>query len=105
MTVARMRARARVLCCVLCVVCCVCVCVRRVLVFVCALQVLAISLGSLQMIKDPVLLMCTTVYQGHGRRLSSAWRALFLQLLLLETWPSSRGVIQEVCCCGLMVSP
>ncbi len=49
----------------------------------------------------PMPLICTTVQQGHGRRLSSAWRATILQLHLLGTWPSSRGVTQEVCCCGL----
>jgi hypothetical protein len=38
---------------------------------------------------------CTTVHQGHGRRLSSAWHDAVSKLHLLETWPSSRGVIQD----------
>jgi hypothetical protein len=50
---------------------------------------------------SPMPLICTIVQQGHGRGLGSAWLALTLLLHLLGTWPSSRGVTQEVCCCGL----
>ena len=66
-----------------------------VLYLVFALPAIAVSLGPLQ-VHIPMLLICTTVQQGHGRRLSSAWRAAFLQLHLLGTWPSSRGVGQQV---------
>ena len=52
----------------------------------------------------PMPLICSTVQQGHGPRLSSALRAAILQLHLLGTWPSLRGVTQEVCCCGLRAS-
>jgi hypothetical protein len=55
----------------------------------------AISLGPLQVIRS-MPLICTTVQQGHGRRLSSAWGTICLQLHLLGTWPSSR----VMCCCG-----
>ena len=46
-------------------------------------------------------LICTTVQQGHGPRLSSAWGAVNLLPHLLGARPSLRGVGQEVCCCGL----
>jgi hypothetical protein len=42
----------------------------------------------------PMLWICTVLYQDHGRRLSLAWRALALQLHLLELWLCSRGVKQ-----------
>ena len=76
---------------------CVCMC----FMFVCgaalmlrvfALQVPAVSSGPLQVVFIPMPLICTTVQQGHGPRLSSAWLDFLLQLHLLGTWPSSRGV-------------
>ncbi len=45
--------------------------------------------------------MWTTVQQGHGRQLSSAWHAVLLQLHRLVTWPSLQGgVPTEVRCCA-----
>ena len=73
----------------------VCACCSIVVLF--ALQPLPLSRAPLQMVV-PMLLMCTTVQQGHGRRLRSAWRAIILQLHLLETWLCSPEVLQEVRC-------
>ena len=46
------------------------------------------------------LWMCTTMQQGHGRRLSSAWRAVILRLHLSGTWLCSLGVKQTVRFCA-----
>jgi hypothetical protein len=42
--------------------------------------------------------ICTTVQQGYGRQLSSAWHAINLQRHRLETWLWPRAVGKEVCC-------
>ena len=70
------------------------VCASRraaVLWFCLPLQPLAASRAPLQMVSLQ-LWTCTTVQQGRGRRLSSAWRAFGLQLHLLGTWLCSLGV-------------
>ena len=46
-----------------------------------------------------MLWMCTTVQQGHGQRISSAWRAVVSQLHLSGTWLCSLGVTVR-CCAG-----
>jgi hypothetical protein len=73
----------------------VCACCSIAVLF--ALRPLPLSRAPLQVVFS-MLLMCTTVHQGHGRRLSSAWRAIILQLHLLETWLCSPEVSQEVLC-------
>ena len=75
---------------------CVCACCSVAVVF--ALRPLALSCAPLQML-SLMLWTCTTVQQGCGRRLSSAWRAGILQLHLSGTWLCSPGVVQEVRCC------
>jgi len=49
-----------------------------------------------------MLWTCTTVQQAPGRRLSSVWHAIILQLHLLGMWLCSLGVSQkqEVRCCA-----
>jgi len=50
-----------------------------------------------------MLWTCTTVQQGHGPRLSSAWRAGILQLHLLGTWLCSlvdTFTLEVRCCAG-----
>jgi hypothetical protein len=65
-----------------------------------ALRPLPLSCAPLQVVTFLLLLwMCTTVQQGHGRRLSSAWHALGLQLHLSGTWLCSLGVQESVRCC------
>ena len=63
----------------------VCACCSIVVLF--ALRPLALSCAPLQVgFLSPLMLRtCTTVQQGRGRRLSSAWRAGFLHLHLLGT--------------------
>ncbi len=75
--VAWLRRRA---CCLLCLLCF-------------AVQEVAVSWGSLQVVESPMLWTCTTVHRAHGRLRSSVWRACFLLRRLLETWPYSRGVL------------
>ncbi len=58
-----------------------------------------LSCAPLQVVLLPILWMCTTVQQGHGRLLSSARRALITQLHLSGTWLCSLGVQQQVRCC------
>ncbi len=74
-----------------------CACCSVVILF--ALRPLSLSCAPLQVVVLPMLWTCTTVQQGRGRRLSSAWRAIVLQLHLLGTWLCSLGVIQEVRWC------
>ncbi len=64
-----------------------------------ALQPLALSFPPLQTVFIPMLWMFTTVQPGHGRRLSSAQRAIFLQLHRSGTWLCSGGVPQQVRYC------
>ena len=71
----------------------VCACCSVAVLF--ALRSLALSSAPLQVVVLPMLWTCTTVQQGRGRRLSSAWRAMVLQLHLLGTWLCSLGVLQE----------
>jgi hypothetical protein len=88
--------------------CCVGSCCLRILCYaraavfwLCfALRPLHLSCAPLQVVVILMLWMCTTVQQGHGRRLSSAWRAFFLQLHRSGTWLCSLGVPQEVRCCA-----
>jgi hypothetical protein len=47
-----------------------------------------------------MLLICTTVQQGYGRRLSSAWRVISPQLHLSGTWLCSLGVGLQVRFCA-----
>jgi hypothetical protein len=49
-------------------------------------------------VRIPMLWICTTVQQGHGRRLSSALRAGILQLHRSGTWLCSLGVAHKVRC-------
>ncbi len=73
----------------------VCACCSVAVLF--ALRPLLLSHAPLQVVVT-MLWMCTTVQQGHGRRLSSAWRAMVLQLLLLGTWLCSLGVSVRCLC-------
>ena len=78
--------------------CCVfCACSGIAVMF--ALRPLPLSCAPLQMLFI-MLWMCTTVQRGHGRRLSSVWRALGLQLHLSGTWLCSLGVPTAVRCCA-----
>jgi hypothetical protein len=85
-------------------VCCceglsVCACCSVAVLF--ALRPLPLSRALLQVALLSIMLwMCTTVQQGHGGRLSSAWRAMLSQLHLSGTWLCSLGVAQEVGCCA-----
>ncbi len=63
--------------------------------FLFAVRPLPLTCAPLQMVLL-ILWMCTTVQQGHGRRLSSAFRAIGLQLHLSGTWLCSLGVKQAV---------
>jgi hypothetical protein len=65
---------------------------RGSLFVVFAVQEVAVSLGSLQVVDVPMLWTCTTVHRSHGRLRSSVWRAMVLLRHLLGTWPSSREV-------------
>ncbi len=56
------------------------------------LRPLAVSFAIFQVLVPPMLLTCTTVQQGHGRRLSSVLRALVLRPHRSETSPCSREV-------------
>ena len=53
-------------------------------------------MGSLQIVKFPMLWTCTTVHRAHGRLLSSVWRAIILRRHLLGMWPSSQGVTMVI---------
>jgi hypothetical protein len=66
----------------------VCACCGVVVLF--ALRPLAVSRAPLQ-VMFPMLWTCTTVQQGRGRRLSSAWRAGILQLHRSGVWLCSLG--------------
>jgi hypothetical protein len=68
-----------------------------------AVQEVAVSLGSLQVVDVPMLWTFTTVHRAHGRLRSSVWRAIFLLQLLLGTWPSLRGVTQVIAVFTLFV--
>jgi hypothetical protein len=70
----------------------VCVCCIIAVLF--APRPLHLSCAPLQVVVILMLWMCTTEKQGHGRRLSSAWRAILLQLYLSGTWLCSLGVSQ-----------
>ncbi len=71
---------------------CVCCCF-----VVYAVQEVAVSYRSLQLLDGPMLWTFTTVHRAHGRPRSSVWRAVLLTLRhLLGTWPSSRGVGQVI---------
>jgi hypothetical protein len=85
---------------VLMVACVSSVCACCVVAVMFALRPLAFSRAPLQVVLPLILWTCTTVQQGHGRRLSSAWRAIGLQLRLLGTWLCSLGDPQEVRCCA-----
>jgi hypothetical protein len=61
-----------------------------------AVQEVAVSLSSLQVVDVPMLWTCTMVHRAHGRLRSSVWRAIFLLQLLLGTWPSLRGVSRVI---------
>ena len=74
----------------------VCACCSVAVLF--ALRPLPLSRAPLQVLVLPMLWMCTTVQQGHGRRLSSAWRAIGLQLHLSGTWLCSLVVGHQVRC-------
>ena len=65
-----------------------------------ALRPLPLSCAPLQAVIPFLLMlwMCTTVQQGHGRRLSSAWSAIVLQLHLSGTSLCSLGVSVVRCC-------
>jgi hypothetical protein len=76
----------------------VCACCNVAVLF--ALRSLALSCAPLQVVSPLMLWTCTTVQQGRGRRLSSAWRASILQLHLLGTWLCSLGVKQVRHCAG-----
>ena len=60
-----------------------------------ALRPLPLSCAPLQMV-ILMLWTCTAVQQGHGRRLSSAWRASILQLHRSGTWRCSLGAPQTI---------
>ncbi len=80
-----------------------CACVERLRVLPCIIMVMFplrpcfLSCAQLQMVLL-MLPMCTTVKRGHGRRLSSVWRAGFLQLHRSGTWFCSLGVKYQVRC-------
>ena len=78
----------------------VCACCSVAVLF--ALRPLPLSRAPLQVVSLllQMLWMCTTVQRGHGRRLSSALRAIGLQLHPLGTWLCSLGVSQLVRCCA-----
>ena len=57
---------------------------------------LAFLFQSLQAAFFSMLLTCTTVQRGRGRRLGSAWRAVNLQPHRLGTWRCSLGVGHKV---------
>ena len=69
---------------------CVCPCCGITVMF--ALRPIPLSCAPLQIMFLLMLWMCTTLQRGRGRRLSSAWRAMLLQLHLSETWLCSLGV-------------
>jgi len=71
----------------------VCACCSVAVLF--ALRPLPLSCAPLQVL-FLMLWTCTTVQQGCGRQLSSAWCATILQLHLLGTWLCSLGVKQQV---------
>jgi hypothetical protein len=74
----------------------VCACCRIMVMFPLRPRFLSCALQT----SIPMLWMCTTVQRGHGRRLSSVWRAIILQLPRSGAWLCSLGVLQEVRCCG-----
>ena len=83
----------------------VCCCLRvlcgaraAALQFLFALRPLPLTCAPLQVLLILLLWICTTVQQGHGRRLGSAWRAHFLQLHRSATWLCSLEVLQTVSC-------
>jgi len=73
-----------------------CACCNIAVLF--SLPPLPLSRAPLQILLFPMLWTCTTVQQGHGLRLSSAWRAVNLQLHRPGTLPCSLGVTPQVCC-------
>jgi hypothetical protein len=77
---------------------CVCACCGIAVMF--TQRPLPLSCAPLQVLLR-LLWIFTTVQQGHGRRLSSAWRGIILQLHLSETSLCSLGVSQQVWCCAV----